>query len=101
LALDTTFEAFWEKYAKKFGSKELARQYWDGEKKTITKRPVTLTDRENIMSMVEKYARRFGGDKKEFQPLASTFLNQRVWESELENGRKNETSLMHLFTKKS
>lgn len=97
IALDTKFETFWEKYAKKFGSKELARQYWEGEKKTITKRPVTLTDRENIMGMIDKYARRFGGDKKEFQPLASTFLNQRMWEAELEAGRNSEFNLLHLF----
>lgn len=97
IALDTKFETFWERYAKKVGSKELARQYWDGEKKTITKRPVTLTDRENIMITLDKYVRRYSGTKKEFQPLASTFLNQRMWEAELESGRKDEFSLLHLF----
>lgn len=100
IALDTSFEKFWEKYARKVGSKELARQYWDGEKKTITKRPITITDRENVMIMIDKYVRRYSGTRKEFQPLASTFLNQRMWEAELEIGKKEEFNLLHLFNQK-
>lgn len=53
--------------------------------------------RENIMITLDKYVRRYSGTKKEFQPLASTFLNQRMWEAELESGRKDEFSLLHLF----
>lgn len=96
-----TFDAFWDTYGKKAGSKELARQYWDGEKKTINRRPVTLTDRQDIMRIVKRYCFRYQGNKKEFQPLATTFLHERMWEAELESiTRKNEVNLLNLFTNK-
>lgn len=95
LQADTSFDAFWNTYGKKVGSKELARQYWEGEKRTINKRPVTQTDREDIMGMAGRYARRHQGEKKEFQPLASSFLHGRLWEAELENTpRKSEVNLV-------
>ena len=92
---DTSFEAFWNRYGRKVGSKELARQYWDGEKKTINKRPVTQTDREDIMGLVARYARRYQGEKKDFQPLVTSFLHGRMWEAELETTpRKSEVDLV-------
>jgi len=92
---DTSFEAFWGKYGRKAGSKELARQYWEGEKKTLNKRPVTQTDREDVMGMVGRYVHRHQGAKKEFQPLATSFLHGRMWEAELESTpRKSEVDLV-------
>lgn len=98
IALDVTFESFWEAYGKKRGSKDNAQLYWDGEKRTINRRPITLTDRQAIMRMVKKYTHRYQGDKKEFQPLATSFLHERQWVSEIENTRKGEFNLMSLFT---
>jgi len=96
-----TFDAFWEKYNNKRGSKELARMYWDGEKRTITKRPITLPDRQDVMKMLSSYVYRYQGAKKEFQPLASSFLNQRMWEGELETvKRKPELDYSTLWNKK-
>lgn len=101
IALDLSFDSFWETYNMKRGSKESARLYWDGEKKTINRRPVTLTDRQAIMSMVKRYTHRYQGSKKEFQPLATSFLHARMWEAELENTpRKSEFNLLNLFPKK-
>lgn len=100
IAADLTFEAFWDAYGRKAGSKEQARQYWDGEKRTLNKRPITETDRADIMGMVKMYSFRYQGAKKEFQPLATSFLHGRVWEAELENSpRKHEVNLLSLFTK--
>jgi hypothetical protein len=91
ILMDLNFEAFWNAFDKKTGPKPLAQQYWDGDKKTITKRPINDTDRMAIMTMVKRYAARYKGNKKEFQPLASTFLHQRYWESEMETvPRRNE-----------
>ncbi len=92
---DTSFDAFWNRYGKKVGSKELARQYWEGDKATLNKRPLSQTDREDIMGMVGRYAHRHQGQKKEFQPLASSFLHGRMWEAELEaTPRKAEVNLI-------
>ncbi len=92
---DTSFDAFWNRYGRKVGSKELARQYWDGEKLTINKRPVTQTDREDIMGVAGRYAHRYQGAKKEFQPLATSFLHGRMWEAEMETTpRKSEVNLI-------
>ncbi len=40
------------------------------------------------MRMLNRYVQKFYAERKEFQPLASTFLYQRRWESELETMRK-------------
>ncbi len=81
---ELTFDEFWNAYDKKTGSKEMARQLWEGSKKTINKRPINYTDRANIMRVIKRYIARYQCEKKEFQPLATTFLYQRRWESELE-----------------
>ena len=86
-----SFDEFWQLYDKKTGSKELARQYWDGEKRTLNKRPVTETDRMAIMRITKRYALKYRGERKDFQPLASSFLHQRYFETEIESTpRKNE-----------
>lgn len=96
--IDTSFDAFWNQYNKKRGSKDRAQQYWDGLKKTINRRPITLTDKQDIMRMVRKYEFRYKGEKKEFQPLASTFLNERMWVSEMESLTKtNDINLLKLI----
>jgi hypothetical protein len=87
------FENFWELYDKKTGSKEMARQYWDGEKKTINKRPITEVDRQNIIKILKRYTAKYKGEQKTFQPLSTSFLHQRNWESELEAVEK--TQLQH------
>jgi len=88
-----SFTEFWEAYNKKLGSKELARQYWEGEKRTLNKRPVNDTDRMAIMRMVKRFESKYKGEKKDYQPLASSFLHQRYWESESENTpKKNEAA---------
>lgn len=98
IAADTSFDAFWVAYNQKRGSKIRAQQYWDGLKRTLNRRPITLTDREDIMRMVKRYEARYRRAKKEFQPLASTFLHERMWESEMEaNNRKNEIDLLKLI----
>jgi hypothetical protein len=78
------FETFWELFDRKQGSKEKARQYWEGEKATINKRPVTESDRLCIMKIMPRYLARYKGEKKQFQPLATSFLHQRNWEAEAE-----------------
>jgi len=93
---DVSFEQFWQTYNRKEGSKIRAMQYWEGHKNTLNRRPVTLTDRRDIMSILKKYVSRFPGDKKQFQPLASTFLHERMWESELEKA-KNSIDLLKLI----
>lgn len=88
-----TFDDFWELYNKKTGTKELARQYWEGEKRTLNKRPITDTDRQAIMQILPRYVARYRGEKKDYQPLASSFLHQRHWEAEAENApRQNEAA---------
>lgn len=82
---DTSFDAFWAKYNQKRGSKEVARMYWEGSKKTINKRPITSTDRHDIINILDIYLKRFPPSKKEFQPLATSFLHERYWEAESEN----------------
>lgn len=95
---ELTFEDFWATYNQKRGSKIKAQQYWDGEKRTLNKRPITVSDRQDIMRMVKRYERRFKGDKKEFQPLASSFLHGRMWEAEMESmPRGKEVDLLKLI----
>lgn len=94
------FDTFWNRYNKKTGSKALAQQYWDGEKRTITRRPVADADRINIMRILGRYVSRYAGAKKEYQPLASTFLHERMWEAEVEaenQRRKSEVSLLDMY----
>lgn len=96
--MDTSFESFWDQYNKKRGSKDNAQLYWDGLKLTINRRPITLTDRQDIMRMIKRYVHRYQGEKKEFQPLATSFLHERQWVSELENTpRKSEFNLLSLI----
>lgn len=97
VAADTSFDAFWEKFNKKSGSKIKAQQYWDGQKATLNRRPVGEGDRQDIMRMLPKYLHKFQGAKKDFQPLATTFLHERMWESELENSRENKIDLLKLI----
>lgn len=97
LAADTSFENFWKTYNQKRGSKIRAMQYWDGEKRTLNRRPITVTDREDIMRMLKHYAARYRGPKKEYQPLASTFLHERMWESEIETEPKTQVDLLKLI----
>lgn len=97
IAADTSFEAFWQLYNRKEGSKIKAIQYWEGHKGTLNRRPITLTDREEIMRMLKRYVARYQGAKKQFQPLASTFLYERMWESEMESGGRNEIDLLKLI----
>lgn len=67
-----------------------------GGKRTLNKRPVTEADRQVIMRVVKRFAYRYQGSKKEYQPLATTFLNQRLWETEAENVRTAEFDLTTL-----
>lgn len=98
VALDTSFEAFWDKYAHKRGSKPLAQQYWEGDKRTITRRPIIEDDRQLIMKVLPRFLSRYPAEKKDFQPLASTYLHQRLWESEAENlKKKDDVDLLKLI----
>lgn len=95
---DLHFDDFWKAYNQKRGSKIRAQQYWDGDKRTLNKRPITVSDRQDIMKMIRRYESRFKGDKKEFQPLASSFLNGRMWEAEMETlARRQEIDLLKLI----
>lgn len=98
VALDTSFEAFWDRYSHKRGSKPLAQQYWDGQKRTITRRPINEEDRQIIMRVLPRFLYRYPPEKKDFQPLASTYLHQRLWESEVENlKKKDDVDLLKLI----
>jgi len=79
-----SFDEFWDTYAHKVGSKDEARMYWDNNKKTITKQPMSDTDKINIAKILPAFVGRHSGAKKEFQPLATTFLHGRLWVSEIE-----------------
>lgn len=105
--VEASFEAFWTAYNKKNGSKEVARQYWEGEKKTVNRRPVNEADRISIMRILPRFVAKYPGEKKEYQPLATSFLHQRYWDSELEAApRQNEAvssaaaRLMEVWSKK-
>lgn len=101
--LDISFEAFWNAYNQKRGSKLRAQQLWDGDKRTMNKRPITVSDRQDIMRLVKRYERRFKGHNKEFQPLASTFLNSRMWEAEMEavaSKRGKEVNLIQFLNER-
>jgi hypothetical protein len=81
---DVDFITFWELYNKKIGSKEHARQYWEGEKRTINKRPISEGDRLCIMKIMPRFIARYKGEKKQYQPIATSFLHQRLWDAEAE-----------------
>jgi hypothetical protein len=51
---ELTFDEFWDAYDKKTGSKELARQLWEGEKQTMNKRPIHHSDRMAIMRILKR-----------------------------------------------
>jgi len=90
--IEIEFDHFWNAYDKKEGSKALIMQYWYKEKKTINKRPISDEERMQIMTILPRYVQRFKGEQKKYQPLASTFLNERLWEAEyerLQNDVKN------------
>lgn len=93
IAADTSFDAFWEKYNNKRGSKILCQQYWDGLKKTLNRRPINESDRQDVMRMLPGYLSRYRGSQKEYQPLAQTFLHQRLFEAELENQKRSKTEI--------
>jgi hypothetical protein len=51
--------------------------------------------------MLKRYTYRYRGPKKEFQPLASSFLHSRMWEAELESKpRHQEVDLLKLIQEK-
>ena len=99
--VEIDFIHFWNVYDKKEGSKDLAEQYWDGAKKTMNKRPISEDEKMQIMAILPKYTARFKGEKKQFQPLASTFLNQRAWVAELERAdNSNKNLYINVMTEK-
>jgi len=85
---DYSFEAFWEAYKHKVGSKDMVIQYWEGYKKSINKRPISELDREQIMSILPRYVKKYAS-KPDFQPMPQTFLHQRLWVAEYENTFKD------------
>jgi hypothetical protein len=99
IATDTSFELFWEKYNNRRGSKILCQQYWDGLKKTLNRRPINESDRQDVMRTLPGFVARYRGAQKEWQPLAQTYLHQRLFEAELENQKrgKNEINLLKLI----
>ena len=102
MVADTSFDTFWEKYNNKRGSKVLCQQYWDGMKKTLNRRPITESDRQDILKSLPGFLFRYRGAQKEYQPLPQTYLHQRLFEAELENQKrsKNDINLLELIEKR-
>jgi len=84
---DYSFDAFWEAYKYKVGSKDICRSLWEGNTKTCNKRPVGELDREQIMAILPRYVKKLG--KSEFRKMPETFLRQRIWVAEYENTIKD------------
>lgn len=73
---DRAFEEFWSKYPRKV-AKHPARQKWA---KLVISRAVY----EEILNAIERFKRTRQWQDIGFIPHASTFLNQRRWEDEIE-----------------
>ena len=76
------FELFWKSYGKKIGSKVKCKNYWIGELLVMDKYRITVDDQEKILKHVPKYKQSVSDIK--YLPHPSTYLYQRMWESELD-----------------
>jgi len=83
------FIDFWNLYNKKEGSKKKAELLWDGIAKTCNKRPIITEDKLQIMQVLPRFVMKYK-QNNEFQPLATTFLNERRWEALVEAQNKDE-----------
>lgn len=86
------FELFWNAYPRKDGSKSKAYEYW--------KRDGLETDLDVILSKLEAFKRskQWTKDGGDFIPHATTWLNQRRYESEPTNGGvKSESDFLPRF----
>ena len=96
VATPIDFDDFWNAYDRKSGNKDKARDLWEGLKPTYNKRPINGADRQDIMSMLKRYTARYRGEKKDFQPIPTTFLNQRYWVSEMESAPKRNEAVSQM-----
>lgn len=77
------FESFWDAYDKKVGSKKKAKKYWYD---------LSDSERERIMKYIKNYKASF--KDSQFQPYATTFLNQKYFEAEeYETNKSNSVKI--------
>jgi hypothetical protein len=69
--VNIAFGVFWDSYGKKAGSKKKAKEYWH---------KLSDEDRQTVMAHLQQYVYSF--DDIQYQPYATTFLNQRYFDSE-------------------
>lgn len=80
--INIPFDEFWTAYDKKEGSKIDTLKKWE---------KLTDNERSLIMAGIKHYAKSFR--EKQYQPLATTFLNQKRWEAETYGGNARVIAL--------
>ena len=76
------FDEFWKLYGKKIGSKVKCRKYFEGDLMVMDKYQITLEDHKKILAHIPKFKKSVSD--MQYLPHPSTYLFQRMWESELE-----------------
>ena len=76
------FDQFWSNYGKKVGSKVKCNKYWNGELKVMDGYKIKESDRVKILKHIPEYKKTVSDIQ--YLPHPSTYLYQRIWESELE-----------------
>lgn len=75
------FDLFWSVYGKKVGSKVKCSKYWSGELKVMDGYKIKQDDRDKILKHIPEYKKTVSD--LQYLPHPSTYLYQRIWESEL------------------
>ena len=76
------FDEFWKLYGKKIGSKVKCRKYFEGDLMVMDKYQITLEDHKKILAHIPKFKKSVSD--MQYLPHPSTYLFQRMWESELD-----------------
>ena len=76
------FEFFWKLYGKRLGSKAKCTNYWYGELRVMDKYQITLEDHKKILEHIPKFKKSISD--MQYLPYPSTYLYQKMWESELD-----------------
>ena len=82
----SNFDEFWTSYGKKVGSKVKCLKYWDGELKVMDGYKIKESDRGKILKHIPEYKKTVSD--LQYLPHPSTYLYQRIWESELDIVKK-------------
>lgn len=78
----SNFDQFWSNYGKKVGSKVKCNKYWNGELKVMDGYKIKEGDRVKILKHIPEYKKTVSDIQ--YLPHPTTYLYQRIWESELE-----------------